>query len=204
MASNTEYADYCKTCRRALNRYQSPSGQITYTHAGSEWKGAVEDHRPVPVPLHEIDNPIMFCDFCSAANPTWSYLAGSEELVIDHRAAGPRVVSEHEQHVGRYANRIRTMSPRELERLGVGRGVLASNYGRWWATCAGCAPFLDNGDVLGLVSRVTSAMPSKLTNGKKLIALRGRLIDLYEPLLPLFTLRMPYTHPSQINHTDVV
>jgi len=168
---------YCRTCKRALNRYVSPSGS-TYLHAEGQ-----TDHESDPILLEDLPDAIMICDFCSADHPTWYYDV-VEEAVYVKRGESPRVVSHDEVRTGRYAGRVRDVSSREARRWGTaGAEEVAEHYGERWSACDGCAAFIDVNDLWGLVGRVVAAMPAKATKGKKLIPLRGQIAGLYERFL---------------------
>ena len=55
---------FCRLCRRGVNTRVGPTG-VTFLHA-VELRGGTVDHRADPVPVTEVDNPLMECDFCSA------------------------------------------------------------------------------------------------------------------------------------------
>jgi hypothetical protein len=48
-------------------------------------------------------------------------------------------------------------------------------WGERWSACDGCAALIEARDLMGLISRVTDAMPAKYTRGKKLVRVRGDL-----------------------------
>jgi hypothetical protein len=52
-------------------------------------------------------------------------------------------------------------------------------WGQRWSACDGCAALIEHRDLMGLIARVTDAMPAKLTRGKKLLLTRGLLHDNY-------------------------
>jgi hypothetical protein len=169
------YADYCKVCRRALSKL-SQGGVVSWEHA---MQFGEPDHEPVPVPLSEIDDPEMFCDFCSAPNPPWMFACTAPEMVS--RTKSPRMVTEG-QYTGRYESRVRDVSTREAKRWGTsGAGVLNTNAGEIWAACDGCADLIEADDIYGLISRVVAAMPAKLSKGNRLAPLRGELAGMWEP-----------------------
>jgi hypothetical protein len=171
----SNYDDYCKVCRRALMKF-SQGGVVTWTHQ-MQFDGP--DHEPVPVPLSEIPDPEMFCDFCSAPNPPWTYACIAPQMV--NRQRSPRMVTMG-SHTGRYEKRLRDVSTREAKRWGTSGGAnLNTNAGEIWAACDGCADLIDADDRYGLISRVVAAMPAKLSKGNKLAPLRGELAGMFEP-----------------------
>ena len=88
---------YCRTCRRALNVEVSPAGTVRFQH-GEELRGEPVDHPADPVPLTELDNPVMVCDFCSRPDPAWCYETG-------HQLTESRVVTSRTVGVGDYRRR---------------------------------------------------------------------------------------------------
>lgn len=176
---------YCRTCKRALNRYRTAGGLPVFLHAQGQ-----TDHEPDPVLLEDLPDAIMICDFCSADGPAWYYDV-SNEAVYTKRGGSPRVVGEGD-HTGRYANRVRDVSTREARRWGTrGAEQVTEFYGERWAACDGCAVFIDAGDLWGLVGRVVDAMPAKARSGKKLIPLRGQVSGLYEEFLATVKTKQP-------------
>lgn len=171
----SNYEDYCATCKRALSKL-SRGGVITYLHAASQ---GVVDHEPLPVPLSELSDAIMLCDFCSAPEPRW--MVECEAPILHEQESGPRVVSHQEVRVGRYAGRVRDTSAREARRWGTyGDASLHTNAGEKWTACDPCSQLVRAGDMWGLVARVVDAMPAKLSRGNKLAPLRARIAGMYE------------------------
>src|SRR5437763_17221783 len=98
---------YCRTCRRALNVQVSPAGKVTFRHS-DELRGETVDHPADPVPLTELDNPVMECDFCSRPDPAWCYETGdqfTESRVVTSRTVG---VGDYRRRHG--AARARTVT----------------------------------------------------------------------------------------------
>jgi hypothetical protein len=159
----TQTLPYCRTCRRALNVAASPAGKVTYRHS-EELRGEPVDHPADPAPLTELDNPVMECDFCSRPDPAWCYLTGdqiTESRVITSRTVGTRD----------YQRRHRA-----ARTLGVTTApALTQLWGQRWTSCEGCAELIEAGDLYGLISRVTDAMPAKYTRGNRLARVRGEL-----------------------------
>jgi hypothetical protein len=56
-------------------------------------------------------------------------------------------------------------------------------WGERWSACEGCATLIESRDLMGLISRVTDAMPAKYTRGKKLLRVRGDLHANYSTVL---------------------
>jgi hypothetical protein len=71
-------AVFCRRCRRAVSTRIGPTG-VTFLHA-VELRGDTVDHRADPVPVTEIDNPLIECDFCSAPEAAWIYRCKRAEL----------------------------------------------------------------------------------------------------------------------------
>ncbi len=159
----TQALPYCRTCRRALNVRSFPEGKVTYRHS-EELRGEPVDHPADPVPLTELDNPVMECDFCSRPDPAWCYLTGdqtTESRVVTSRAVGVRDY-QRRHHAART--------------LGVTTAAaLTQQWGQGWAACEGCAELIEASDLYGLIGRVADAMPAKYTRGNRLARVRGEL-----------------------------
>ena len=56
-------------------------------------------------------------------------------------------------------------------------------WGERWSACDCCAALIETRDLMGLISRVTDAMPAKYTRGKKLVRVRGDLHANYSTVL---------------------
>jgi len=154
---------YCRTCRRALQRRLSPSGVVDFIHA-AEQHGGTSDHPANPAPLPEIVDPIIECDFCSAPGASWIYWCADQRT--DTQVVTSRTVSLYDYQRRHLAARTRsvetTAGPSQM-------------WGECWAACEGCAPLIERRDLMGLISRVTDAMPTKYTRGKKLVRVRSDL-----------------------------
>lgn len=62
---------YCGTCRYALERETWNDGTPErFTHPAAVIQ-YIEPHDPNPVPMVELIELNMVCDFCSAPNPSW-------------------------------------------------------------------------------------------------------------------------------------
>lgn len=183
---DSRHDNYCQTCGRALTRLTTPDGSVSYFHDGMT---QTDDHEIVRVPLHEVANPVMFCDFCGGT-PSWSYLCGDVHVAYEDQT---RIVGMGEgERTGRYDGRIRIVTRREAERMGLtGPGVKGASAGRWWAACDQCAECLDGSDIYGLIRRATEQFPPKATRGKRLAELRANLHDLYVPVFETLALKMP-------------
>jgi hypothetical protein len=158
---------YCRTCRRALQRRLLPSGVVDFIHA-AEQRGGTSDHPANPAPLTEIVDPIIECDFCSHPDAVWIYVCADQQT--DTRIVTSRTVGLHDYQHRHHAARTRgvetTAGP-------------AQRWGQRWGACEGCAALIESRDLMRLIARVTDAMPAKLTRGKKLVQVRGRLHDNY-------------------------
>jgi hypothetical protein len=179
--------NYCQTCGRALTRMTTADG-VSYYHDGL---ARTDDHEIVRVPLREVKDPVMFCDFCGRPRPGWSYLCA--DVHVSYQEPTPRIVGEsEEQYKGRYEGRVRIMTRREAERLGLlTPGTLGSSSGRWWAACDDCGDCLDRGDINGLIRQATDQFPARRKQGKHLVELRAYLRELYEPVFEAVTVKMP-------------
>jgi hypothetical protein len=124
---------YCRACRRALNIYTSPSGQVTYRH--SVQGRDLGDHPPEPVPLSEVPDAVMECDFCSRPHPAWAYVC--EDQRNDSRVVTTRIVSARD-----YRDRHRAARTLRTE---TGPG-LSHLWGERWAACDGCAALIERRD----------------------------------------------------------
>jgi hypothetical protein len=154
---------YCRTCRRALNIQVSPAGKVTFRHS-EELRGETVDHPADPVPLTELDNPVMVCDFCSRPDPAWCYLTGDQTTEA-------RVVTSRTVGVGDYQRRHHAARTRNVTTA----PGLTQQWGQRWSACEGCAVLIEAGDVYGLVGRVADAMPAKYRRGNRLARVRGEL-----------------------------
>src|SRR6266540_2991088 len=97
---------YCRACRRALNTRTTESGHVSYRHA-IELRGQASDHPADPVPLTELPDPVMECDFCSQPGPVWAYVCDDQHTEI--RVVTARVVGAADyQRRHRAARTLRT------------------------------------------------------------------------------------------------
>ncbi|GAA1811012.1 hypothetical protein GCM10009682_35740 [Luedemannella flava] len=158
---------YCRTCRRALNRWETAGGQVDFIHA-AEQRGASTDHPARPAPITEITDPIIECDFCSATGATWIYVCADQET--DTRIVTSKTVDLRDYHQRHHAARTRNVQTTA--------GPL-SRWGTRWSACTPCAERIEDRDLMGLIARVTDAMPAKFTRGKKLVSVRGLLHENY-------------------------
>jgi hypothetical protein len=158
---------YCRACRRALTRRVSPSGAVDFIHA-AEQRGERLDHQAQPAPLPEITDPLIDCDFCSAPDAAWVYLCADQQT--DTRIVTARTVDLRDYQQRHHAARARSARTTA--------GPL-HRWGQRWSACHGCAALIEGRDLMGLIARVTAAMPAKLTRGKKLPLVRGQLHNNY-------------------------
>ncbi|WP_431937077.1 hypothetical protein [Micromonospora sp. RP3T] len=157
---------YCRRCRRGLNiRFNDLGFVVGYLHA-AEQRGHSSDHRPEPVPITEIPDPIIECDFCSAPDAAWIYRCANQ--VTDARRVTAQVFA-----VGDYQSRHHAARVRRTET----EHAFTQAWGERWTSCDGCASFIEARDLYGLIGRVADAMPAKLTRGKHLMRTRGQLHD---------------------------
>ena len=154
---------YCRTCRRALQWRRSPSGIVDFIHA-AEQRGDSSDHPADPAPLTEFLDPIIECDFCSAPGAAWIYWCADRRT--DTQIVTSRTVGLNDYRRRHHAARTRgvetTAGPSQM-------------WGERWSACESCAALIETRDLLGLIWRVTDAMPAKYTRGKKLLRVRGDL-----------------------------
>jgi hypothetical protein len=153
---------FCRRCRRAVNTRTGPGG-VTFLHA-VEVRGGTVDHRPDPVPVTEIDDPLIECDFCSELGAAWVYRCADRRTDL-HRITA-RVVG-----AGDYRDRHRAARVRRTET----EHVITEAWGERWSACSGCADLIEARDIYGLIGRVVEAMPAKYTRGKRLVRVRGEL-----------------------------
>jgi hypothetical protein len=177
---------------RALNTYEGPAG-VTYLHA-AELRGEPVDHRPDPVPVTEIDAPLMVCDFCSAPEAAWIYRCADQRT--DLRRVTARVVDVRDyrdRHHAARASRVET------------EHALTQSSGERWSACAGCAELVEARDLYGLIWRVVEAMPAKLTRGNRLARVRSQLNATYSTVFDTLAPgrgRIEPDHPLGVWPTD--
>ncbi|MEU0558461.1 hypothetical protein [Dactylosporangium sp. NPDC006015] len=163
-------AVFCALCRRALNvRYAG--GRLAYLHA-EELRGGTCEHPARPVPLADLPDAVLECDFCSRPEPMWAYRCA--DRYTETRTVTATVVDARD-----YRHRHRAARVRRTEST---PGMTAA-WGQRWAACEGCAELIERRDLYGLMARVTDAMPPKLTRGKRLVRVRGELHALYSDVL---------------------
>lgn len=185
MEPETDPSVYCATCRRALSVYTGPHGQVKLLHA-VETRGQQVDHRPDPIPLSELADPIIECDFCGGTAAV-VYLVPDQETRIDPTVR--RVVGW-----GDYQRRHHAARTRRTE---TAPGI-TNVWGTRWTACPGCAARVDAGDLYGLITRATDSMPRKYTRGKRLPHMRGLLHNFYSGLFegrPLRRGQISSEHP---------
>lgn len=169
MDDDTDRSVYCRTCRRALSVFTGPHGHTELVHA-VETRGGQVDHRPDPIPLARLADPIIECDFCSGP-ATVVYQFPDQETHID--PVTRRVVGWADYQRRHHAARTR--------RTETTSGI-TNVWGARWTACHGCATYIDSGDLWGLITRVTGSLPDRLTRGRRLAQVRGRLHGLYQGL----------------------
>jgi hypothetical protein len=162
---------YCRICRRALNVEVSPAGSVTLRHS-EELRGETVDHPADPVPVTELDNPVMVCDFCSRPDPAWCYETGdqtTESRVVISRTVG---VGDYRWRHGAARARNVTTAPGRTQQ-----------WGQRWSACESCAELIEARDVYGLVGWVVDAMPAKYTRGNRLARVRDELHGTFSNVL---------------------
>jgi hypothetical protein len=169
--SPDEVPFHCRACRRALHRRQTPNGVVTFLHP-AEVRGGTVEHQAQPAPVTEIENPIIECDFCSRPDAAWIYVCADQE-------SQTTIVTARTVAAGDYRRRHYAAGTRSVE---TASGPLQI-WGERWSTCDGCATLIEARDLYALISRVTDAMPSKYTRGKRLITVRGQLHGHYSTVL---------------------
>lgn len=171
MNEDDRHDNYCRTCGRALTRLTAPDGTVSYFHDGLT---RTDDHEIVRVPLREVENPVMYCDFCGAQRPEWSYLTADVHVA-------------YQDSIG-----VRIVTREQAEQMGLtGPGTTGSASGRWWAACDDCGQCLDGGFIDALITRATGQFPPKQLRGRHLIELRATLRQMYEPVFTSLSVKMP-------------
>ncbi|WP_433530263.1 hypothetical protein ACQPYA_29495 [Micromonospora sp. CA-263727] len=159
---------HCRRCRRGLNiRFNDLGVFVGYLHA-AEQRGQRSDHQPEPVPVTEILDPIIECDFCSAPEAAWIYRCANR--VTDAPRVTAQVFAVGDYQARHHAARVRRT---ETEH------AFSQAWGERWSACQGCADLIEASDLYGLIGRVADAMPAKLTRGKHLMRTRGQLHERY-------------------------
>lgn len=157
---------YCRRCRRAVSTRSGPAG-ITYLHA-AEARGDTVDHRPDPVPVTEIADPLIECDFCSAPDAAWIYRCADHRTNI--RKVTAQVIGVRDYQARHHAARVRRTETEP---------ALSRAWGEHWSACEECAALIEARDLYGLIWRVVESMPAKLTRGNRLVRVRGHLHGTY-------------------------
>lgn len=161
---------YCRICRRALTTQFNATGTVTLRHA-QELRGGAVDHSPKPVPVTEMPDPLMECDFCSAPEAAWAYVCADQYTHV--KTVTTKVVDALDYRDRHHAARTRRTDT---------ENAYTSMWGQRWSACQGCAALIENRDLYGLISRVTDSLPRKYTSGKRLIRVRGELHGVYSHL----------------------
>lgn len=169
--SPDEVPFHCRACRRALHRRETSKGVVTFVHP-AEVRGGTSEHQAQPAPVTEILDPIIECDFCSRPDAAWIYVCADQE-------SETRIVTARTVGAGDYQRRHHAARTRSVETT---PGPMTI-WGERWSTCDGCATLIENRDLYALISRVTDAMPTKYTRGKRLVAVRGQLHGHYGTIL---------------------
>jgi hypothetical protein len=124
---------YCRRCRRAVNTHTGPGG-VRYLHA-VEVRGKPVDHHPDPVPVTEIADPLIECDFCSTPQAVWIYRCADQRTDVPKVTA--RVVDARDYHKRHHAARaLRTES----------EPALTQAWGEHWSACSDCAKLIEARD----------------------------------------------------------
>ncbi|MEU8370070.1 hypothetical protein [Micromonospora tulbaghiae] len=167
---------YCRRCRRGVNiRFNTLGVVVQYLHA-AEQRGQRIDHDPEPVPITEIPNPIIDCDFCSAPDAAWVYRCANQ--LSEHRRVTTQVIAVSDYRSRHEAARVRRTDTEH---------AFTQAWGERWTACGGCADLIKARDLYGLILRVVDALPTKYTRGKHLMRTRGELHDTYSEVLDTLT-----------------
>lgn len=100
-ALEVDYAHYCQTCRSCLQATTSRDGTITYQHVDTVVAGleaaqghpptrTVPDHEPFPVPIRELLDAVVRCDFCATGKGKYYYDLSKEVIEFDGTNTGTR------------------------------------------------------------------------------------------------------------------
>ncbi|PSK65565.1 hypothetical protein B0E53_02466 [Micromonospora sp. MH33] len=167
---------YCRRCRRGVNiRFNNLGIVVQYLHA-AEQGGQRSDHDPEPIPITEIPDPIIECDFCSAPDAAWIYRCANQ--FSEHRRVTTQVIG-----VSDYQSRHRAARVRRTDT----EHAFTQAWGEQWSACGACADFIEVRDLYGLIRRVIDALPAKYTRGKHLMRTRGELHDTYSEVFDTLT-----------------
>jgi hypothetical protein len=158
---------YCRTCRRALNIHMDESGRVSLRHS-EQLRGGTVDHPADPVPVTELADPLIECDFCSRPEAAFSYVC--RDQVTESRVVTTRTVDARDYHRRHHAARTRSVTTAP---------AATQIWGQRWAACDGCAELIERRDLYGLVGRGADAMPAKYTRGNCLARVRGELHATY-------------------------
>ncbi|GAA4474556.1 hypothetical protein [Phytohabitans houttuyneae] len=183
---------FCRTCRRALTPHLH-KGRLAYRHA-VELRGGTVDHRALPVPVAEIDDPVFECDFCSAPDTRWVYRA-------DDQLTHLRQVTTRVLDAGDYRDRHHAARARRTDT----EPALTAAWGERWAACEPCAVLIEDRDLYGLIGRVVTGLPTRHIRGRRLVRVRGELHGIYSHLFATLTPgrgRITAEHPLGVWDTD--
>lgn len=158
---------HCRTCRRALSTVTTALGPPMFLHS-AELRGDTVDHPADPVPVTDLADPIIECDFCSAPDAAWVYR--SANLDTEVRRVVNRVVGLRDYRRRHHAARTVWVDTED---------GFTHRWGQTWGTCAGCAEVIERRDLYGLIGRVVEAMPPAMRRGKRLIRVRGEMHDTF-------------------------
>ncbi|MGI5525826.1 hypothetical protein ACQEUX_33480 [Micromonospora sp. CA-259024] len=167
---------YCRRCRRGVNIRVSDLGVVKYLHAAEQRGHRNQDHDPEPVPVTEISDPIIECDFCSAPDAAWIYRCANQ--FSEHRRVTTRVVGVSDYRSRHGAARVHRTDTEH---------AFTQAWGERWSACGGCADLVEARDLYGLIRRVTDSLPAKFTRGKHLMRTRGELHDTYSEVFDTLT-----------------
>lgn len=151
---------FCRACRRALSRRTSPTGMDTFVHA-IQLRGGAVDHLASPVPISQISDPILECDFCSQPSE-WVYVCADQNTE-------PRIVTSRTISARDYRNRHNAARTLRAKTTAGMRQV----WGERWMACDDCAGIIERKDLYGLIARVADVMPKKFTRGPRLARVRA-------------------------------
>lgn len=174
MTLDEPIAYYCRICRRALDVFRPNARGLpdSYLHPPKFGRPA-PDHEPAPVPLTELADPILECDFCSADGTSWIYTFANFGSSGNEVIARRYVQADYEKH--HTAARIRSVvtAPAQARLLGID-----------WSACEPCAELIEARDILGLVRRVVDGLPPKATRSNRIARVRAEIITIYEAMFP--------------------
>ncbi|WP_051090559.1 hypothetical protein [Micromonospora sp. CNB394] len=126
---------YCLRCRRGVNiRVNGLGVVVQYLHA-AEQRGQRSDHDPEPVPVTEVPDPIIECDFCSAPDAAWIYRCANQ--FSEHRRVTGRVVGVSDYRSRHGAARVRRTDTEH---------AFTQAWGERWSACGGCADLIEARD----------------------------------------------------------